>query len=188
VSFYARSPELMMRIAEVAPPWITLPPSGYGGIEMIVDLLARGLQERGHEVTLFAPEDSRSSAEVVSPLPAAGVGLIGDAWHEAYHAVSAHHRSDEFDVVHDHTFIGPALAGMRVEQRTTVHTLHGPWEPRPRAYYELLHERVHLVAISEAHRQGNPSLRYAATIPNGIDLARYPLFEGERDDFLVYIG
>jgi glycosyltransferase involved in cell wall biosynthesis len=176
-----------MRIAEVAPPWIALPPSGYGGIELIVDLLARGLQERGHEVTLFAPEESRSPAEVVSPLPAPGVASIGDPWHEAYHALSAH-QSDEFDIVHDHTFIGPALAGMRADRQTTVHTLHGPWEPRPRAYYELLHQRVHLVAISETQRLDNPSLRYAATIPNGIDLAQHPIFEGERDDYLVYIG
>jgi len=177
-----------MRIAEVAPPWIRIPPEGYGGIELVVDLLARGLQARGHEVTLFAAEGSESSAEIVSPLPAPGRASIGDPWHEAYHSLSAYQRGDEFDVIHDHTFLGPALADMSAAELTTVHTLHGPWEPRVRAYYELVHESVHLVAISKTQREANPRIRYAATIPNGIDLQRYPLYEGRRGDFVVYIG
>ena len=79
-----------MRIAEIAPPWIPVPPKGYGGIELVVDLLAHGFEAQGHDVTLFAPEGSRSAAEVVSPLPAAGSDSIGDGWHEAYHSVSAY--------------------------------------------------------------------------------------------------
>jgi glycosyltransferase involved in cell wall biosynthesis len=180
--------ERRLRIAQVAPPWMAVPPSGYGGIEMIVDLLARGLTDRGHEVTLFAPQGSRSTAEVVSPLPAAGAASIGDPWFEAYHALSAHGQAGEFDLVHDHTFLGPAFARMNDGGATTVHTLHGPWEQRARAYYQLVHERVHLVAISDTQRCANPELPYAATIPNGIDLGAYPLADGQREDFLVYIG
>ena len=177
-----------MRIAEIAPPWMRLPPEGYGGIELVVDLLARGLQARGHDVTLFAPEGSNSSADVVSPLPPPGSAAIGDPWHEAYHTVSAYQRADEFDLIHDHTFLGPALAQMRDGGPITVHTLHGPWEDESRAYYALLDGRIQLVAISETQRRGNPALRYAATIPNGIELSRYPVNEGAREDFLVYIG
>ena len=44
-----------MRIAVIAPPWYSVPPGGYGGIEWVVSLLADGLTDRGHEVTLFAP-------------------------------------------------------------------------------------------------------------------------------------
>jgi glycosyltransferase involved in cell wall biosynthesis len=177
-----------MRIAEIAPPWVSVPPSGYGGIELVVDALARRLHARGHEVTVFAPEGSNSPAEVVSPLPPAGAASIGDAWHEAYHALSAYQRAEEFDLIHDHTLFGPALAQMRNGQPAIVHTLHGPWDSRSRAYYRLLHEWMHLVAISETQRRANGGVRYAATIPNGIDLERYPLYDGERDEFLVYIG
>jgi glycosyltransferase involved in cell wall biosynthesis len=177
-----------MRIAEIAPPWIPVPPEGYGGIELVVDLLAHGFHARGHDVTLFAPKGSRSAAEVVSPLPAPGSSAIGDRWHEAYHSSSAYQRVEEFDLIHDHTYLGPALAQMRDNGPTTVHTLHGPWDDESRAYYGLLDERIHLVAISETQRRANPDIRYAATIPNGIDIARYPLNESARDDFLVYIG
>ncbi len=57
-----------MRIALIAPPWYTIPPSGYGGIEWVVALLADGLTDRGHEVTLFAAPGSDTKARLVSPL------------------------------------------------------------------------------------------------------------------------
>jgi glycosyltransferase involved in cell wall biosynthesis len=57
-----------MRIAVIAPPWYPVPPNGYGGIEWVVALLADGLTERGHEVTLFAPPGSKTDAELVPPL------------------------------------------------------------------------------------------------------------------------
>src|SRR4051794_40182759 len=36
-----------MKIAQIAPPWFAVPPSGYGGIELVVAILADGLVERG---------------------------------------------------------------------------------------------------------------------------------------------
>ena len=57
-----------MRIAVIAPPWYPVPPSGYGGIEWVVSLLADGLTERGHQVTLFAPPGSETGARLVPPL------------------------------------------------------------------------------------------------------------------------
>jgi hypothetical protein len=41
-------------IAILAPPWIPIPPEGYGGVEQVVDLLCDGLVGLGHQVTLFA--------------------------------------------------------------------------------------------------------------------------------------
>ena len=52
----------------LAPPWIPVPPPGYGGIEQVIALLAAELTERGHAVTLFAAPGTRSSAEVLTPL------------------------------------------------------------------------------------------------------------------------
>jgi glycosyltransferase involved in cell wall biosynthesis len=53
-----------MRIALTADPELPVPPLHYGGIERIVDMLARNLVKRGHEVTLFA--NRRSSCPVPS--------------------------------------------------------------------------------------------------------------------------
>ena len=53
-----------MRIAQICPPWLAVPPKGYGGIEWVVALLADGLAEAGHDVTLFATGDSRTKARL----------------------------------------------------------------------------------------------------------------------------
>src|ERR1051325_10870615 len=54
-----------MRIAQVAPPFETVPPTRYGGTERVVHTLTEELVRRGHEVTLFAAGDSRTSARLV---------------------------------------------------------------------------------------------------------------------------
>jgi glycosyltransferase involved in cell wall biosynthesis len=54
-----------MRIAQVAPPFERVPPSGYGGTERVVHTLTEELVRRGHEVTLFASGDSQTSARLV---------------------------------------------------------------------------------------------------------------------------
>lgn len=54
-----------MRIAVTADPYLPVPPTEYGGIERVVDLLVRELVSRGHEVTLFAHPGSRTAAHLV---------------------------------------------------------------------------------------------------------------------------
>jgi hypothetical protein len=47
-----------VRVGLVAPVWCSVPPVGYGRTEQVVDALARGLVELGHEVLLAATGDS----------------------------------------------------------------------------------------------------------------------------------
>lgn len=54
-----------MRIAQIAPPFQSVPPAGYGGTERVVSLLTEELVRRGHEVTLFASGDSSTTARLV---------------------------------------------------------------------------------------------------------------------------
>src|SRR5206468_2883751 len=55
----------VMRIAQIAPPLETVPPSRYGGTERVVADLTEQLVRRGHEVTLFASGDSPTPARLV---------------------------------------------------------------------------------------------------------------------------
>ncbi|MCJ7826002.1 glycosyltransferase, partial [Patescibacteria group bacterium] len=55
-----------MRIAQIAPPWVAVPPTGYGGIERIISTLTEELVRRGHDVTLFATGDSKTSGTLSS--------------------------------------------------------------------------------------------------------------------------
>jgi glycosyltransferase involved in cell wall biosynthesis len=179
-----------MRIAEIAPPWFVVPPTGYGGIELVVALLTDRLVERGHDVTLFASGGSHTKAELVTPLlDPPDPALLGNTWYDAFHAASAYlDIADEFDVVHDHSgIVGPALGALARGRPPVVHTLHGPWTEPSRKLFGLLADCIHLVAISDAQRADNPDLAYIGTVHNGIALDSYPYREN-KDDVLVYIG
>ena len=54
-----------MHIALTVDPEIPVPPKLYGGIERVVDMLAHGLVDRGHEVTVFAHPDSATAGSFV---------------------------------------------------------------------------------------------------------------------------
>ena len=177
-----------MRIAVIAPPWYSVPPGGYGGIEWVVSLLADGLTDRGHEVTLFAPPGSETDARLVAPLRAVPPEeLIGDPWYEASHVISVYDHGDEFDILHDHT--GPAGVSIgAMSDCPTVHTLHGPFTEQTTMLYGRIARQHWFVAISESQQAMGPSnMRWAGVIYNGIPIDRYP-FREDKDDFLFFLG
>jgi len=177
-----------MRIAVIAPPWYPVPPSGYGGIEWVVALLADGLTDRGHEVTLFAPPGSETEAELVPPLrEVPPEELIGDPWYEAAHSVSAYEQGEGFDILHDHTGpVGASIGAMR--DALTVHTLHGPFTDQTSMLYRRIARRHWFVAISHSQRSmGPPKLRWGGVVYNGIPTDRYP-FREDKEDFLLFLG
>jgi glycosyltransferase involved in cell wall biosynthesis len=176
-----------MKIAMIAPPWISVPPAGYGGIEWVVALLADGLTDKGHDVTLFASGGSVTRAELRSTFdPAPGPEHIGDTYLETLHLHEAYDAAAEYDIVHDHTsLIGLALG---VRQPTPVaHTIHGPLYPPFVRWYDMIDHMIHLVSISDSQREPAPELRYAGRVYNGIDLDIHA-FQQQKEDFLFFVG
>jgi glycosyltransferase involved in cell wall biosynthesis len=177
-----------MRIAEIAPVAVTVPPTRYGGTELIVSLLADGLARRGHDVTLFASGDSRTEATLAAPIPqATGIVMPDVLGDELYHEASAFLRHAEFDVLHDHTWFGPHFAPFVADSTSVVTTLHWPWSDDTARLHRVLGTRIARVAISESQRAANPDVSYAATIYNGVDLATLPL-RLDKDDYLLFVG
>ena len=178
-----------VRVAVIAPVWFPVPPSGYGGIELVVSLLAEGLVDAGHDVTLFASGGSTTKANLITPMPEPpAASELGNPWFDALHALSSYLQVDGFDVVHDHAgIVGPVCGAMRRGTPPVVHTLHGPWTPESKQFYAVAAPHVHLVAISDAQRAMNPDVAYATTVHNGIDLSAYP-YRAAKEDFLVYVG
>ena len=177
-----------MRIAQVCPPWLSVPPKGYGGIEWVVALLADGLVEAGHEVTLFATGDSTTAATLDFVFDRApGSAAINDPILDATHTLHALRGARErFDLLHVHTPFSAFTAAIETGV-PTVHTLHGSFTPEMTRLYSLAADRAWYVAISEAQRRMNPDLRYAGVVHNGIDLGAYPL-GATRDDFVLFLG
>jgi glycosyltransferase involved in cell wall biosynthesis len=182
---------LTVRIAQIAPVWFPVPPSGYGGIELVVALLTDGLADEGYDVTLFASGGSRGRARIVSPLSEPpDPRKLGDPWYDAYHALAAYLHAGEFDVIHDHAgVVGPVLGALLHGKPPVIHTLHGPWTEETRLLYGLVGQHIHLVAISDAQRNDGGDIRHLGTVYNGIDLSAYEYRDAAtKDDFLVYIG
>ncbi len=178
-----------MRIAVLSPVWFPVPPAGYGGIEWIVSLLADGLVDAGHEVTLFTSGDSYTKARLESVYETAPSEWIGHTFWELRHAVSCLGRGGEFDVVSDHTgLLGLALESMG--PTPLAHTVHGPLSGEPGALYEQIVAMVPhaaLIAVSDEQRRPKPDLPWVATCPNALDLSVYP-FVPERGEYLLFLG
>jgi glycosyltransferase involved in cell wall biosynthesis len=178
-----------MRIGLLGPVWFPVPPTGYGGIEWVVAVLAEGLIDAGHDVTLFASGDSRTRARLISVFDVAPSAKIGLALPELHHALSCYELADEFDVINDHSGLPAAALGASVET-PVVHTIHGPLDGEAGPLYEQLARvapEVGLISLSLNQRKPLPDLPWVANCPNAIDLDAYPV-EPERGDYLLFVG
>jgi glycosyltransferase involved in cell wall biosynthesis len=163
-----------MRIGLIAPPWVPVPPTRYGGTESVIDNLARGLVDRGHEVVLFTVGSSTCPVERRSLFDEAPEP-IGAAEPEAAHVLTAHASLQaDVDVIHDHTSLGPLLVPALLPAASRVPvvlTVHGPPTEGPRRLL-LSHAARHaaLVAISRSQRGSVPDLPFTRVIHHGVDL------------------
>jgi hypothetical protein len=158
-----------VRIGLIASPWIPIPPPRYGGSEAVIDNLARGLRDAGHDVELFTIGESRCDVSR-SWLFQNAVEPMGDSMHEALQVEAAYRALTDVDVIHDHTTIGPLLgAHAAAPGIPVVTTVHGPFHATARQMYSRLPDRVSLIAISHPQCTSAPDLDVAAVIPHGID-------------------
>jgi len=183
-----------LTVAMLAPPWIAIPPVGYGGVEEVVAALTDALVAGGHRVTLFCAPGSRSSATTVPLLDETHPNEIERALHEADHVSRAFAAIDlarqqgrPFDVVHDHCgFTAVAMADRL--QTPLLHTLHGPFTPQTGAFFAHHAEKAWFAGISESQLASGPAnLRSVGAIANPIDAAKWP-FRPSHDDYLLWIG
>jgi glycosyltransferase involved in cell wall biosynthesis len=166
-----------------------VPPSGYGGIEWVVSLLADGLVDAGHDVTLFASGDSHTKAKLASVFPIAPSEQIGRAQIEIRHALSCFERAGEFDVISEHSGPPAAVIGGCVDT-PVVHTVHGPLNGEPGELYESVARvapTTRLVSISMNQRVPRPDLPWVGNVPNALDFSVYP-FAPHRGEYLLFLG
>lgn len=184
-----------MHIGLVAPPWTPVPPPLYGGIELVVDELARGCDAAGHDVTLFTTGDSTCPVERRWALARSEGNRIGMAVPELRHAAAAYAALGDCDVIHDHTLAGPLLAAARssgLQQRPpVVTTVHGPLDGELADLYGAVAPSVSVLCISRAQRRSASELPVARVIHHGIDPAKFTPGKGAGDDegpYCLFLG
>jgi glycosyltransferase involved in cell wall biosynthesis len=181
---------IRMNIAQLAPPYETVPPVGYGGTERVVHTLTEELIRRGHDVTLFAPGDSRTSARLV-PTCEQAIWRNDPAYSDFAPSLSvtvgkALRELDNFDVVHSHLdHFGFALA--RQTATPVVSTLHSRLDkPELEPLYREFADAP-LVSISHAQRRPVAYANFVANVQHGIDLDQFT-FNPVPHGYLAFLG
>jgi glycosyltransferase involved in cell wall biosynthesis len=178
-----------MRIAQVAPLAESVPPKLYGGTERVVSWLTEELVGLGHDVTLFASGDSRTSAKLDPVWPRALRLSKPHSDSAAAHSVLLEQvcrRAKDFDVIHCHVdwIHLPALSRCETPVVTTVHIrLDLP-------HLTTIGDRfptAGFVSISNDQRKPLPNLNWLATVYHGMPST---LLEpaGGPGDYLAFLG
>ena len=176
-----------MRIAMIAPVEMRVPPTGYGGTELIVSLLTEELVRQGHAVTLFASGDSVTRADLASVCPKflRGSGRDG-AILTLLNVVSCLERANDFDIIHNHTRIeGMLPAGLT--QTPVLSTLHGGFSGDRLLLFNHYKGWYNTISYS-AKSLLPPKERFAGVIYNAIDWDSYPFQEGPRSNDLLFLS
>ena len=161
-----------MRIAQVAPLTEAVPPKLYGGTERVVHWLTEELVLLGHDVTLFASGDSRTSAKLDATWPKALRldGSVRDP--NALHIVMLERvrqkcDDEEFDFLHFHLDYYPFSLFYR-QPTPFLTTLHGRLDlPEHQPVFNTF-SKVPVVSISNSQRRPVPQANWARTIHHGL--------------------
>ena len=166
----------------VSTPYVPVPPPTYGGTELVVDELLRGLEAAGHHVTLFATGDSRARSlrflfdrAVWPPDPEV----------ERRHNIAAARviARGRFDVVHAH--MAAMLSTGIALGAPLVYTVHHDHVQRLTELYRRRPD-VHYVAISHRQAALEPLLT-CDVVHHGLEPSRFPLGNGEGD-YAIFLG
>jgi glycosyltransferase involved in cell wall biosynthesis len=178
-----------MRIAQIAPLTEAVPPKLYGGTERVVHWLTEELVALGHDVTLFASGDSRTSAKLEAGWPRALRldNAIRDA--NALHLAMlerVRQRAHEFDFLHFHLDYYPFSLFSR-QAMPFVTTLHGRLDLAELQPIFNIFTSVPVISISNAQRRPVPQARWVRTIYHGLpETMLQP--KSMRPTYLAFLG
>ena len=183
----------VLRIGILAPPWVTIPPVGYGGTERVIDRLARGLDLAGHDVRLWTTGESTCPVPRGSTLPTARREAMGTSSIELRHTLEGYEWFAEqgCDVIHDHTLVGPFLA---TATAPVITTNHGPFDnPELATIFSRLPRTIPIIAISRSQASVAPGLgvHVSHVIHHGINVDEVPEGDGLGDEhgpYLLFLG
>ena len=196
-----------MRIAQIAPPWIPIPPKHYGGTENVIYHLVEEQVAQGHDVTLFAPGDSKTSAKLVSFYPKS---LLESGVPWSMHLKAFYHlqkavdyiKEHKFDIVHTHLssssdmYLFPLTAHLGTSHVTTLHSVF-PFDRDALSnrtgdadsFYIQWAPFLPMVAISESARQNVPyPLNFVGVVHHGLYMQDFQPVKGRIGDNFVWLG
>jgi glycosyltransferase involved in cell wall biosynthesis len=176
-----------MKVAMLAPIAWRTPPKHYGPWELVTSLLTEELVRLGIDVTLFATQDSITTAKLQAISPRGyeeNPKLNPKVW-ECLHISFCFEQSEQFDIIHNQFDFLP-LSYSRLVSKPVLTTIHGFSSPDILPVYEKYNGTSYYVSISNADRA--PRLKYEATIYHGIDIESFTFREKPHGDYLLYFS
>lgn len=173
-----------LRVGIVSTCAVSTPPRAYGGTELVVAELARGLVSLGHRPTVFATGDSTcpGAERCLFDLPVWPPNNLAELRH-ASAAWSQIATRGGFDIVHVHH--AEALPFSQFVPLPTVTTIHHSREDRLVDHYASFPD-IAFVAISARQAELSWEVPFHAVIHHGLDIEQYPSGEGGAQ--LAFLG
>ncbi len=180
-----------MHILMVAGPYIPVPPPKYGGTELIINYLIRGLMESGHTVTLLASGDSEVDCKLV---PIADKAIYfprttkeKPAYDKQVERINTttekllRQMIPSADIIHSHGFDLRNFSDV-----PNITTIHGPILMDQIDYYNQ-RSNLFYTPISNNQKEALAGLNYTRVVYNGEDPEVFPVIE-QPEDYLCFIG
>lgn len=202
-----------LRIALIAPPWLALPVKGYGGIEVVLQSLIKGLQNKNIDIVLYANGARKiRGIETRSLFNKDIFEHIHEPYYETASIVQAQllwalndiRKDGKFDIIHDHnTHIGPMFWAMATQMQDippVLHTFHGPSFTKvesadPGAYYHTFDleqlsrlGRMYMVCISKAMGIEAPKQiksHMLDPVHNAVNVKDFPFKKDKKNYFIT---
>ncbi len=176
-----------LKIGQIAPLNLPVPPIKYGGTELVVSDLTNGLAKKGHDVYLFASKDSKTNAKLI-PITEKHLwdSKVKDTSpYYGYQIATIAKKAKELkiDILHDH--MGPWSLPLYSLGIPIVHTIHVPTNKDRAFIYKKMNSKI--ISISNNQRKPAPDLNYLATVYNGINLDDFPFNNNPKKHF-IWVG
>ena len=171
-----------MRIAMISTPYLQTPPTKYGGTERVVSMLTEEFVRIGHDVTLFASEGSKTTANLIEIWnDKQGVMKNIDFIRLLYKNIM---KSGEFDIIHNNHNIVVDISTKK-DIIPIITTMHNPIDN----YNLKLSNKSDYICISKnqefyAKKTGFNVLK---SIYNPTDTDLYPYFPNQGTN-LIFLG
>lgn len=191
-----------MKILQIAPPWIDIPPKTFGGTEWVIANLVKGFTELGHSVTLFATKNSHSLGYNRYVFEKALLEQ-GYSWNSPLPVLVHYHQAlkdaKKFDMVHAHLssttdlVILPFLADLTQRGIPNVLTIHSRWpfdrySHMDQMFLKLYGNKILAVSISKSmHKTLPKQFRDGGVVYNSMDINKMK-FNPKGGNYLTWLG
>ncbi len=192
-----------MRIAQIVSLQESVPPKDKNGLEFMVSYLTEELVKRGHEVTLFAPANSITSAKLksiisIGTLHCLDKGFINLHLYSQWNAFLCCKQHKDFDIIHSHSGDSPFYYGafFNTPVITTIHhqssQLWKKYKNNPQFFKEIkpifsFLQKQKRIFVSKDQQQKSNFAKNSFVIHNGIAIQNFN-FNDTPQDYFLFLG